>query len=183
VLHASEAAIVAGNWAVEADTTAAGGARLRNANANAAKITTPSPTPATFFEMTFTARAGVPYRLWIRGKADSNYWGNDSVYAQFSSAVNADGAPIYQVGTSAAAEINLEDCSGCGVSGWGWQDDGYGAGVMGPVIYFAASGPQTIRIQQREDGLSIDQIVLSPSTWLNTAPGPLKNDATILVKQ
>jgi hypothetical protein len=54
---------------------------------------------------------------------------------------------------------------------------------MGPVIYFAATGPQTIRIQQREDGLSIDQIVLSPSTWLNTSPGALKNDATVIGKQ
>jgi len=34
----------------------------------------------------------------------------------------------------------------------------------------------------REDGLSIDQIVLSPSTYLNAAPGALKNDNTILPK-
>ncbi len=56
-------------------------------------------------------------------------------------------------------------------------------GVLGPVIYFATSGPQTIRIQQREDGLSIDQIVLSPSLFLDAAPGSLHNDVTILSKQ
>jgi hypothetical protein len=50
------------------------------------------------------------------------------------------------------------------------------------VIYFANSGTQTIRIQQREDGLSIDQIVLSPSTWLNASPGALKNDTVIVPK-
>jgi hypothetical protein len=39
---------------------------------------------------------------------------------------------------------------------------------------------QTIRIQQREDGVSIDQIVLSPSRYRTTSPGALKNDRTIL---
>jgi hypothetical protein len=34
----------------------------------------------------------------------------------------------------------------------------------------------------REDGLSIDQIVLSPASYLNTAPGALKDDTTILGK-
>ena len=34
-----------------------------------------------------------------------------------------------------------------------------------------AAGPQTIRIQTREDGLQIDQIVLSPVTFFSTAPG------------
>jgi hypothetical protein len=51
---------------------------------------------------------------------------------------------------------------------------------MGPLIYFETSGTQTIRIQVREDGFSIDQIVLSPGTFLNVSPGALKNDNTIL---
>ena len=76
--------------------------------------------------------------------------------------------------------MNLEDCSDCGISGWKWQDNGYGAGVLGPVIRFSTTGTQTIRVQTREDGLSIDQIVLSPSTYLNDAPGALTNDTTIL---
>ena len=38
-----------------------------------------------------------------------------------------------------------------------------------------------MRIQSREDGLSIDQIILSPATgfFFNTSPGALKNDTTI----
>jgi hypothetical protein len=67
-----------------------------------------------------------------------------------------------------------------GLSGWGWQDNGYGAGVLGPLVSFANTGRQTIRIQTREDGLRIDQIVLSSATYLTTAPGALKNDSTIL---
>jgi PKD repeat protein len=51
---------------------------------------------------------------------------------------------------------------------------------MGPAIYFQATGTQTLRVQVREDGLSIDQIVLSPTTYLSSSPGALKNDTTIL---
>jgi hypothetical protein len=64
------------------------------------------------------------------------------------------------------------------VAGWGWQDNGY-AGT-GADIYFAATGSHTIRIQVREDGLGIDQIVLSPATYLTAPPGALKNDGTIV---
>jgi hypothetical protein len=49
-------------------------------------------------------------------------------------------------------------------------------------VYFAATGQHTLRIQQREDGPTIDQIVLSPNTYLTTPPGPRQNDATILDK-
>ena len=133
--------------------------------------------------MTFDAPAWTAYRLWIRGKADNNYWANDSVYVQFSDAVTSSGSPQWRIGTTSATEVNIEDCSGCGLAGWGWQDNGYGAGVLGPLVYFATTGPQTIRVQQREDGVSIDQIVLSPVNFVNTAPGALKNDTTIVPRQ
>ena len=49
-----------------------------------------------------------------------------------------------------------------------------------PTIYFATSGPQTLRIQGREDGVSIDQVVLSRGTYLVQAPGAPRADSTIL---
>src|SRR6185295_1767633 len=61
-------------------------------------------------------------------------------------------------------------------------DNGWGTNVFGSLIYFQSTGTQTLRIQAREDGLSIDQIVLSPSSYLNASPGALKNDTTILSK-
>jgi hypothetical protein len=64
------------------------------------------------------------------------------------------------------------------LAGWGWQDNGYG--TLGEPIVFAASGPQTLRIQVREDGVSLDQIVLSASTFASSAPGATRNDAVIL---
>jgi len=116
----------------------------------------------------------------LRGRAASNSWANDSVFVQFDDTVDASGAAKDRIGTTAAEIVTLEDCINCGVSGWGWQDNGFGAGVLGENIRFAASGPHRIRIQTREDGFSIDQIVLSPSTYLTTSPGSLKNDTTIL---
>jgi PKD repeat protein len=183
VLYASEATVKVGNWTVTADSSAAGGARLRNPNASLARIDTPLANPSHYFEMTFTAQADTPYRLWVRGKADSNGWANDSVHVQFSGSVTSAGSSIYRIGTTSATFVNLEDCSGCGISGWGWQDNGYGTGVLGPVIYFQTSGVQTIRVQVREDGFSIDQIVLSPDTFLTASPGALKNDTVILPRQ
>jgi hypothetical protein len=37
-----------------------------------------------------------------------------------------------------------------------------------------------IRVQTREDGVMIDQIVLSANKYKTTRPGGVKNDATIL---
>ena len=182
VLYASDATLKVGGWVVQADATAAGGQKLRHADATGPKLSAPAANPAHYFELVFNAEAGKPYRLWMRGRADNNYWGNDSLFVQFSGSVTSSGASTWRIGTTSAAEYNLEDCSGCGLSGWGWQDNGWGVGVMGPLVYFATTGPQTIRIQTREDGLSIDQIVLSPGTYLSASPGTLKNDTVILTK-
>ena len=180
VLYASEATVKAGNWQSVSDPSAAGGARIYNPDAGAPKITTVLANPTNYFEMTFTAQSATAYHLWMRGKALNDYWGNDSVFVQFSDSVTSSGVATYRIGTTSATEYNLEDCSGCALQGWGWQDNGWGVGVMGPPIYFQATGTHTIRIQVREDGLSLDQIVLSPATYLNAAPGVLKNDTTIL---
>ncbi|HXG91540.1 MAG TPA: endonuclease/exonuclease/phosphatase family protein [Blastocatellia bacterium] len=181
VLYATDASVKSG-WNVVADSTAAGGARLANPNLGAAKLSAPLANPSNYFDLTFSAQAGTAYRLWIRAKAENNDWANDSVFVQFSGSVDASGSAVYRMGTTSATTINLEDCSGCGLSGWGWQDNGWGVGVMGPLIYFQTTGAQTLRVQVREDGISIDQIVLSPSTYVSASPGALKNDTTILSK-
>jgi hypothetical protein len=180
VLYAAEATTIAGQWQLVTDATAATGRRLQNPNAGAAKVATPLAAPSSYFELTFNADAGKAYRLWMRGKATSNSWANDSVYIQFDKSVTQTGAPVYRIGTTSATTYTLEDCTSCGVSGWGWQDNGFGAGVLGPAIYFAASGPQRIRVQVREDGLGIDQVALSAVKYLTSSPGALKNDTTIL---
>jgi hypothetical protein len=180
VLYASQAPVRVGRWNVVNDLTAAGGQALFNPDAGAAKLTTPSAQPVDYFEMSFYAVSGRAYRLWMRGKAQNDSPYNDSVFVQFSGSVDANGMPAFLIGTPDATAMNLEDCSGCGLQAWGWQDNGWGVGVMGPAVYFSATGLQTLRVQVREDGLSIDQIVLSPQSYLTNAPGLLKNDTAIM---
>ena len=178
VLYAAKAPVRAGKWSVAADGTAAGGARIGTANAGVKLAAQASP--ADYFEMTFTAERGVGYRLWLRGQATSNSWSNDSAFVQFNDSVTSSGSAVYRIGTTAATTVTIEDCSGCGLSGWGWNDNAYGVGALGPLIYFATTGEHRIRVQMREDGLSIDQIVLSRGPFLSSAPGATKNDGTIL---
>ena len=180
ILLAADAPVRKGAWSIVADPTAAGGRRLSHPDAGAAKLNAPLAAPVHYFELTFEAESGIPYRLWFRGKAENNDLTNDSAYVQFSDSLTSSGAPAFRIGTETAMALTVEDCNHCGVDGWGWQDNGYGAGVLGPEIYFEGDGTHTIRVQTREDGLSIDQIVLSPSTYLDRAPGATKDDRTIL---
>lgn len=180
VLYASDARTVGDGFSVVEDPTAAGGQALQSLDRGQTKIITALADPATHAELDFEAAAGQPYRLWVRARALHDHWGNDSIHVQFSGSVDSHGDQVFRIGTTGSAVVNLEDCSGCGLRGWGWQDNGWGVGVLGPTIYFAESGPQTVRVQNREDGLVIDQIVLSPETYLGRAPGNLKEDATIL---
>ena len=181
VLYAAKAPVVAGNWSVVADSSAAGGARLSNPNLGAPRVTDVT-APADYFEMPFWADAGVPYRIWVRGKATGNSWQNDSIFVQFSDSVSAAGAATYRIGSGSAASVTIEDCSGCGLSGWGWNDNAYGTGALGDLLYFQTTGQHTIRVQVREDGLSIDQIVLTRDKFLDAAPGLTRDDGTILTE-
>ena len=178
VLYAAEATTRAGNWRVEADSTGAGGSRMRYPDAGGAKLQTPLANPTHYFDLTFNAQAGIPYRLWMRGKSDANSTNNDSAFVQFSGSTDILGTPVYRIGTTSATLYNLEECTGCGISNWGWNDNLFGG--LGPVIFFSTTGPQTVRVQMREDGLSIDQVVLSPLLYLSGSPGSTKNDSLIL---
>jgi hypothetical protein len=179
VLWAADAPIVAG-WTRTVDASAAGGARLQSPDLGVAKLTAPLASPSKYFELTFNALAGRGYRLWIRGKAQSNTYVNDSAFVQFDRSVDQTGRAVYRIGGTDATVYSVEDCSGCGLAGWGWADNGYGSN--GALIYFDTTGPQRIRVQVREDGLGIDQIVLSSAQWVSAAPGATKNDMTILAK-
>jgi hypothetical protein len=180
VIHAASAAVT-GAWQIVADAEAASGRAAVLPNANRAKAAAAKSNPTDYFEVTFTASANTPYRLWMRGRADGNASSNDSVFVQFSDSIDASGNAAWRIGTTSSVLINLEDCSGCGNAGWGWEDTGWGAvGALGPEIRFASTGTKTLRVQNREDGFFIDQIVLSASAYLTSAPGANKNDSTIL---
>ena len=178
VLHTKDATRVNGAWQHVSDTTAASGSRLWNPDRGAGKLSTAFASPTDYFELTFNAEAYQPYRIWLRGKAENNAWTNDSAFIQFSGSLDYYGAAINRIGTTRAMVVSVEACSGCGVSGWGWEDNGYGG--AGLLVYFATTGPQTIRIQRREDGMSIDQVVLSRAAYYSSSPGKTQGDTTIL---
>ena len=178
VLRASKPSAKAGKWTVVSDKTAAGGAKIRNADRSAAKIKKASASPANYFEITFNATKDVGYRLWLHGRAEGDDWDNDSVFIQFSNSVTSSGNAVYRIGTTSATEVNLEECRGCGLkAAWKWQDNGWGKGVLGSLIYLSKSGTQRLRVQTREDGLAIDQIVLSPADHLKAPPKAVENPA------
>jgi hypothetical protein len=177
--HAAPGSIVGGAWQMMTDGTAAGGSAAWNPDASQPKISPALASPASYMQLTFTANAGVPYHLWVRLRAQNNALANDSVHIQFNDSVDAGGAPAMQVGTSSSAEVILQNGPTGGANqSWGWADNGWG--VAGATIYFATTGTHTLRIQQREDGAIVDQIVLSPNTYLTTPPGGRQNDGTIL---
>jgi len=180
LLAAADVTTVAGAWRIIADDSAARHSRLSHPDAGAAKLTAPLANPTNYFELSFDADAHRPYRLWIRGKADGDSWANDSMFVQFSSSLDTADMPAWRIGSAAALTVIIEECSGCGLSNWGWRGNAYGIGALGPTVSFATAGRQTIRVQTREDGLSIDQIVLSAATYLVRAPGAAHDDATIV---
>jgi hypothetical protein len=180
VIYAVDVQRRVGDYQLVADTTAAAGSRLYNPNRAAAKVSTAAASPASYAEFTFYAEAGRAYRLWIRGKGASNHWANDSAFLQFSQTVDANGIATSRIGTTSSMWYSLEEYSGAGILNWGWQDNGWGQNVVGPSLYFSQTGLQTMRIQPREDGLSIDQIVISPARYFTAAPGLPKSDATIV---
>ena len=179
VLNPRDATLIRGSWTLAPDDLH--GQILTQPDAGTPKIGTAAAAPANYFEFTFYADANTPYHLWIHGRARNDAWQNDSAYVQFSDSVDASGTPIFRTGTTSATWVSLEECSGCGEQGWGWQDNAYGSpGDLGPDIRFAAAGTHTIRVQQREDGFEIGQIVLSAQRYLTTAPGANRNDATLV---
>ena len=182
VLHASDvpSTTIKGNWMKASVSGAAGGIALVNPNKSVPKIATPLASPSSYVEIKFRAAAGVPYYVWFRMQAESNSYSNDSVYVQFSGALDASGNSLARIGTTSALSFILEQGRDFGVSGWGWTDAAYD-GLAAP-IYFATAGEQTLRLQPREDGVRIDQIVISSAAYAAKMPGLTKADTTIVSK-
>jgi arylsulfatase A-like enzyme len=176
ILQAVDAEVVAGGWRLEDDATAANGRKLvlPNLGRIAAHV---QASPQHYVEFTFEAHANKPYHFWIRGRAQGNSIHNDAVSVQFSGSLDSEGKPKHRIGSTSAALVSFEDCSGCGLSGWGWVDQV--RAELAPPMYFEG-GKQRMRIQMREDGTELDQILLSPSDYFFGPPGETKDDSTIL---
>jgi glycosyl hydrolase family 115 len=170
-----------GPWSRTSDATAAAQIALLTPNLGVSNTSVPLASPTDYFEMTFTAPAATPYTIWLRLKAANNDKYNDSVWVQYSDAM-AGGLPTYGINTTSALMVNLAtDSSAVSLNAWGWQNTAYWLS-QATTVTFATSGVHTLRVQTREDGVSIDQIVLSPGTYLHTPPGPPTGDSTTVPK-
>jgi endonuclease/exonuclease/phosphatase family metal-dependent hydrolase len=179
VLYASDVTNVQGNWAKWSGSDAAGGQYMASVDYGWSMLNNPLPSPNDYFEASFNADAGTPYHVWLRLRAGANSKWNDSVWVQFSDALDPNGSGIYQIGSGSALLVNLEPCNNCGDSNWGWEDGAYWLSQV-TTLRFASSGSHTIRVQTREDGVQVDQMVLSPSNYLYSSPGQNSGDSTIL---
>jgi hypothetical protein len=170
-----------GSWRGQGDPSAAGGYSLRDTQADQPKVNAPLADPTSYVDVWVLADPTQTYKLWVRLKATNNYWANDSLWLQFDGAVDQNGQ-AYAPGSTSGLAINLEECSNCGVSEWGWRDDAWGQpGAMSALtLRFTQGGYHRVRIQTREDGVMIDQLVLSAEQYRTVRPGAVKNDATIL---
>ena len=82
--------------------------------------------------------------------------------------------------TASGLLVNLATDSLAGsLNGWGWQNTAYWLSQV-TTVTFPTNGTHTLRLQIREDGVQVDQIVLNPTTTM--PPGGLTNDLTIVPK-
>ena len=167
VLYASNSDERPGSaWQVESDPTAAG--RRENAAIPTCRRRQdrprPSANPANYFELTFNAETGPPITSGSAARRIRNNWANDSVFVQFYTvSVTSGGAATWRIGTTVGNRRQPRGLQRLrsvrlGLAGqryWDLNVDGTAR------LLSRQTGPQTMRIQMREDGLSIDQIVLS----------------------
>jgi hypothetical protein len=182
VIYASDIPASArhGSWSAATDPTSPNGTKLVTPDNGVAQTTSALASPTDYVDVTFAAQAGT-YTLWMRLQAAANSKFNDSIWVQFSDA-SVSGSSVYPLNTTAALLVNLAtDGTGSSLSGWGWINSAYWLSQP-TTVTFAASGTHTLRVQVREDGIQFDQIVLSPTTYLNAPPGPTANDSTIVPK-
>ncbi len=180
VLYASDFLVSGSRWKAVDRGDAADGLALENPERGEPEQK-PKPSPDSYVEAQFVASPGVAYHLWIRLQAEGDSHKNDSVFVQFSGALDATGAPIYAIGSNQAASVVLEESKRVGIRGWGWNDQE--TARLAAPIYFDSSGVQTVRIQQREDGVTFDQVVLSPVAYLTSSPGSFTDCTVIVPKQ
>src|SRR5262245_38317610 len=95
VLYAADATVLRGHWTRAADSSAAGGQVLATPDTGWSNTIDALASPANFAEFTFNAAGNTSYRVWVRIRAGGNSKYNDSIFVQFSDAIDVAGSPLY----------------------------------------------------------------------------------------
>ena len=170
-----------GAWTTASDATSPLSTKLVTPNNGVSNASAPLAAPADYIDVGFSADAGIPYTLWLRLNALNNDKYNDAVWAQFSDAM-VNGSLVYPLNSTSGLLVNLAtDAAAGSLNNWGWANSAYWLS-QATTVTFATSGVHPLRIQVREDGVQLDQIVLSPGRYKNSSPGPPTNDSTIVAK-
>ena len=180
VAWAADSTMVSG-WTRTVDPTAAGGARLQSPDLESPSWPLRPVSPARYFELTVNALAGggvpaVDPRAGARQHLHERL-GVRAVRRQRGPVRHA-GLPDRHDGRHGLQRGGLQRLRRRGL-GLGRQRI---RGERPAQSHSATDGPQRIRVQVREDGLGIDQVVLSSSQWVTKAPGATKNDTVVLPK-
>jgi hypothetical protein len=178
VLTAADAVHMHGHWSRANDASAAGGVVLTTTDSGWRSVDSAVASPSHYVDFTFIPQPQTRYRVWLRMRAQGGSKFNDSVFVQFSNASDTSNVARYRVGTTEGLLVNRQTCNGCPQLDWGWYNDAYW--LTQPTVLSFPGGSQTLRVQTREDGVEIDQIVLSHVTYLSSMPGTRENDATIV---
>ena len=177
VLTAANAVDLHGHWSRATEASAAGQLMLTSTDTGWQNTVGPVPAPQHYVEFTFNPLPNTAYRLWLRMRARNGSKYNDSVFVQFSNAYDKTRA-VYRIGTAEGLTLNRQACATCALNQWGWYDSAYWLKQITTLTFTA--GSQTLRVQTREDGVDIDQIVLSPVSYRQLAPGATDFDSTIV---
>jgi hypothetical protein len=101
---------VHGKWKKKADRECLFRCRLKDHPAQTRKWQyQPLIAPRHFFEYDFNAHKGLKYHVWIRMKAHHGDPLSDSVYVQFSNAVDETGHARYRINQPAYSKVRMKD--------------------------------------------------------------------------
>ena len=182
-MYASDipAAAIHGAWSRVSDTASPNGTALATPYPGTTQLNAPLPSPVDYVDIAFDAAANTRYTLWLRIKAFNDSKWSDSIWVQLSDG-EANGSSVYPIGSATGLLVNLAtDSSGASNKGWGWANGSYWL-TQQTTLTFSTTGSHTLRVQVRESGVMLDQIVLSPGPYLETPPGARTADATIVPK-
>jgi hypothetical protein len=119
----------------------------------------PPPENDPHVTMKVQVQAGTPYRCWVhmyvgkpKGVAKAN-----KVWVQFTGAVDKSGKEVLKPGTGDYLTVQ-----GPEKEGWVWVGSDRQVSFRG--------GEATVRVQAGMEGVGFDQLVLSPSKFLERAP-------------